>query len=78
MRELIALAPIERSAFQRDRALTDKTWAEISGDLIEIEGLALSPQQVESLKAQVQTLLAEYHAENPDIAGLGREKLRLA
>ncbi len=76
---LAALAPIDLSAFLRDRGLGEDmrprlllaAGAEIVADQ------ALSSATLIALRASLVETLAEFHAENPDLAGIGREKTRL-
>src|SRR5690606_3883605 len=77
---LVALAPIELPSFLRDRALDPA----IASALCEQAGAmmlgdhALAAIHAQVLRADLVEALSAFHAEHPDIAGLGREKLRLS
>lgn len=77
---MAALAPVELAGFMRDRALDPQ----LAGRLASAAGAvllgehALAPAQLADLRAQLDQALAAFHAANPDLAGLGREKLRLS
>ncbi|WP_018634272.1 selenocysteine-specific translation elongation factor [Neomegalonema perideroedes] len=77
---LAAVAPVDLSAFLRDRALPEAALPEIlaraGAELV--GGLALSGAALEALRGALGESLAAFHAENPDVAGVGREKMRLA
>jgi len=77
---LIAVAPVDLAAFLRDRALADGALpALLAAAKAETVGsLALSSKALEGLRAGLAERLAAFHAENPDLAGIGRERLRLA
>ncbi|HEV7322111.1 MAG TPA: selenocysteine-specific translation elongation factor [Ensifer sp.] len=76
---LTDLAPIDLPVFLRDRGLgedararlLDAAAAEIVADH------ALSAATLAGLQASLVQTLADFHAESPDLAGIGREKLRL-
>ncbi|KQX57105.1 selenocysteine-specific translation elongation factor [Ensifer adhaerens] len=73
------LAPIELAAFLRDRGLGEDT---LSGLLIAagaraIGDHALSSAAADGLRANLTDTLTAFHAENPELAGIGRERLRL-
>jgi selenocysteine-specific elongation factor len=73
---------VDLSAFARDRALAP---AEIDA-IVEQQGLvrfttqdrtfALSPEGRAAFREEVLTKLAAFHAENPDLQGIGCERLR--
>jgi selenocysteine-specific elongation factor len=72
-----AVAPVDLSVFQRDRGLMpDSGLAERAG-LVRLGDLALPPSGLQALREGLAETLAAFHAENPDLPGLGREKLRL-
>ncbi|WP_077963472.1 selenocysteine-specific translation elongation factor [Ensifer adhaerens] len=77
---LIDLAPIELSAFLRDRGLGEKALARLlTAASAEVIGdHAFSSAALCGLRAGLTDTLAAFHAENPDLAGIGREKLRLS
>lgn len=77
---MVQVAPVDMPGFLRDRAL-DPDLAEALGAQVGVEllgPLALSPAHLSALQGGLQDGLAAFHSENPDLAGLGREKLRLA
>ncbi|WP_134680930.1 selenocysteine-specific translation elongation factor [Paracoccus ravus] len=73
--------PVDLDAFGRDRALSPgQLHAALAASVLAvIEGTrqALSPALAAGLRRQMQDLLAEFHAENADLQGMGRERLRL-
>ena len=76
---LTALGPIDLAAFLRDRGLGDDADSRLlaaAGAEI-VADHALSSAFLTGLRASLAQMLAEFHAENPDLAGIGREKLRL-
>jgi len=77
---LLAVAPVDLPVFLRDRALADGALpALLTAAKAETVGsLALSSKALEGLRAGLAEQLAAFHAENPDLAGIGRERLRLA
>ncbi len=77
---LIELAPIELSAFLRDRGLGEETLPRLlTGAGAEVLGdHAFSSAALHRLRVNLADTLAAFHAENPDLAGIGREKLRLS
>ena len=75
LQALAALAPVALDAFARDHALPAKAF---DTPLIPGTRLAASPDTLASLRAQMQDQLSAFHAENPDLQGMGRERLRLA
>jgi selenocysteine-specific elongation factor len=74
---LAAVAPVDLPVFLRDRglqpdaALADRAGLERLGDL------AMSPSGLQVLRNGLAETLAAFHAEDPDLPGFGREKLRL-
>lgn len=77
---LVEVAPVDLPAFLRDRALDPaegpRLCAEVGAGTIGT--LAVAPAQLASLREALASTLAAFHEANPDLAGLGREKLRLA
>ncbi len=72
-----AVAPVDLPAFLRDRGLVpDPKLAERAG-LARLGDLALPPATLQALRDGLAETLAAFHTENPDLPGLGREKLRL-
>jgi selenocysteine-specific elongation factor len=70
--------------FARDRALSAAQSERIEDEsgliALEVGGskVALAPDRWQSLVANLTEQLAAFHAENPDLQGIGREKLRLS
>lgn len=77
---MLAVAPVDLPGFLRDRALPEAAQTPIrnAAGAIVIGRLALSTAQMQGLRHGLTDTLAAFHAENPDLPGLGREKLRLA
>jgi selenocysteine-specific elongation factor len=83
--KLLDLPPnhLDLSAFARDRALMQSEIDRISADIgliaLPVQGkvIALSPAGFLRMKRDIVAALATYHADNPDLAGIGRERLRL-
>ncbi|TAK50167.1 MAG: selenocysteine-specific translation elongation factor [Xanthobacteraceae bacterium] len=77
-------AAINIAAFARDHALGAAQTERIVGRLgligIAVPGgmLAFAPAEWLRLKRAIAATLADYHAANPDLSGMGRERLRLA
>lgn len=74
---------VDPVAFARDRAMTPQRFAEIAGELglVRIDSqslsLVLSPATWLRLKRALLAALEEFHEKNPDLAGIGMERLRL-
>ena len=77
---MLAVAPVDLPVFTRDRALSipDAQNAIRTAGAVILGDLALSHDHLDGLRTQLQQALARFHEQNPDMAGLGREKLRLA
>lgn len=77
---LLAAAPVDLSVFLRDRALADSGLPALllAAKAETVGSLALSSKTLEGLSAGIAEQLAVFHADNPDLAGIGRERLRLA
>ena len=79
---LLATPPgiVERLAFARDRALTEAEAAAAfaAAGAEEIGGLAIAPEALAGLRSDTRERLAAFHAAQPEMQGLGRERLRLA
>ncbi len=71
---LAAILPVDLSDFARDRALAAAPAARVAM----IGDLALAPSALSALRAGLGEALAAFHADNPELQGLGRERLRLA
>ena len=71
------------TGFARDRGLGTAQIDEIKTKLglvvLEVEGnkTALAPDRWQSFTSSLMAQVAAYHAENPDLQGIGREQLRL-
>lgn len=82
---LLAAAPFftDLTAFARDRALSSVQMGRLASSLgltiLETRDsrTALSPLQWKSFAGSLSEKVAEYHAANPDLQGIGREQLRL-
>lgn len=82
---LLAAAPFtcDLGAFVRDRALGRDQMDSLVGALglqtltAGEQTIALARPHWQSFIADLQTLLTDYHRDNPDLQGIGREKLRL-
>jgi selenocysteine-specific elongation factor len=74
---------VDLTAFARDHALalTELTAMANRNSLVQITApkaiLALSPATWLRLKRDLMTTLEKFHSENPDLAGIGLERLRL-
>ncbi|TWB37542.1 selenocysteine-specific translation elongation factor [Nitrospirillum pindoramense] len=83
---LLAIPPhtVDLTAFVRDHALPGDAAEVLAAELglVVLEQgearTALSAEQWAAFLAHLSETLAAYHAENPDLQGMGREKLRLA
>lgn len=74
---MAAVAPVDLPVFLRDRGLhPDPALAERAG-LVRLGDLALAPSVLQALRNGLAEALTTFHAENPDLPGFGREKLRL-
>ena len=73
---------VDWSAFARDHSLSIAHAQQLTGDLELVilrsgtSGVGISPRRWELFSANLLQCLAAYHAENPDLQGIGREKLR--
>lgn len=77
---MLTVAPVDLEVFTRDRGLTpDQARIALQGaDATLVGGLALAPGHVQALRRGLQDELAQFHGDNPDLPGLGRERLRLS
>ena len=77
---LLEAAPVDLPVFLRDRALREDSAAALlsaaGGEAL--GAMALSEPRLRGLRAGFAAALEAFHADNPDLAGMGREKLRLA
>ncbi len=76
---MLAVAPVDLPAFARDRSLPPAALAIAIRDAgaATIGDLAISCGVLDSLQRQLTETLAQFHEDNPDLPGLGRERLRL-
>ncbi|MCB5364017.1 selenocysteine-specific translation elongation factor [Pusillimonas sp. CC-YST705] len=76
---LARLAPVDAPAFIRDRALAPSALSSVvaQADVSLIGHIALSQEKLDALRQCLHEQLETFHAENPDLSGIGREKLRL-
>ena len=77
---LLAVAPVDLTVYARDHALSPGALADrVAQARAETIGpLALSGPMLRGLRAGLIDTLTTFHAENPDLPGMGREKLRLS
>lgn len=77
---MVQVAPVDMPGFLRDRALDPDLAGALGAQagVVSLGPLALSGGHLAALHAGLQEALTAFHTENPDLAGLGREKLRLA
>ncbi|HJZ20951.1 MAG TPA: selenocysteine-specific translation elongation factor, partial [Bradyrhizobium sp.] len=83
---LLATAPFafDLDAFARDRALPGSETDRIAATLRLIQlahgtsRVAIAPEHWQTLQSALVDHLTAFHADNPDLQGIGREKLRLA
>jgi len=81
---LLAAPPFtaDLAVFARDRALSEASAERLAVGLAVLQAgqslLALAPERWNSFVSDLSARLADYHAENPDRQGMGREQLRLA
>ncbi len=75
---MLAVGPVPLADFLRDRVLPDSDGpallAAIGG--VERAGLALSAAMTDALCAEAEAMLADFHAVNPDLSGMARDRLR--
>ena len=80
---LLAVPPFawDLAAFARDRALPAPQRLAEAMELVVLEAaaarVAISPERWRSFVSGLTELLAAHHAENADVQGIGREKLRM-
>lgn len=77
---MTAISPVDLPAFLRDRALDPAEGPQLCAQAgVETVGVhAFSPACLATLRESLTATLARFHETSPDLAGLGREKLRLA
>ncbi len=82
---LLEVAPfhVNLDAFARDRAMRRESLDRVAADLALVrlpvkDGvIAVSAGRFEALRAAIAAKLEGFHAENPDLAGIGLERLRM-
>ena len=74
---MAALGAVDLADFLRDRALAPDLPLPPGVTAIPGTGLVTSPDRLQDLRAAIAAELAAFHAENADLQGLGRERLRL-
>ncbi|GHD05486.1 selenocysteine-specific translation elongation factor [Tianweitania populi] len=85
LRAMLDTSPylVDLQAFAQDRALSEaqlqSAITSAAAEIIESPSgrHALSAAHRQQFSDEVQTLLATFHADNPDLQGMGRERLRL-
>ena len=75
---LLEIGPLDLPAFARDRALSADGLAAAAAGAARIGDTAIAAAQLAGLRSALADTLAAFHAENPELQGLGRERLRLA
>jgi selenocysteine-specific elongation factor len=73
---LSAVAPVDLPGFARDRAIAPADLAD--APVARIGAMALARDRLADLRAALEATLSVFHADNPALQGLGRERLRLA
>ena len=76
---MLPFAPVDMTVFARDRCLSAQRLAATVAEAlaVTIGDLALSQDGLTGLRTQLAETLAQFHADNPDLPGMGRERLRL-
>jgi len=75
----LAVGPVDLAAFLRDRCLKASGEAAlcVEAGAERLAGWAVGFGQMRDLRQALVAALGAFHADNPDLAGIGREKLRL-
>ena len=75
----LAVGPVELAAFLRDRCLPagGEVALCLEAGAERLAGWAVGVGQMRNLRQVLLATLEQFHTDNPDLAGLGREKLRL-
>jgi selenocysteine-specific elongation factor len=74
---------VDLNVFARDRALSESELKAVlsasAAEVIEAPSgrYAISVRQRDAFSADIERVLSHFHAENPDLQGIGRERLRL-
>ena len=77
MHAMVRIAPVDLLGFARDRSLSLDALHTISG-IVRIADLALSLNHGQALQQGLAGTLTAFHDDNPDLPGMGRERLRLS
>lgn len=75
---LADIAPVDLPAFFRDRSLTPDAALLAQARAVATGPMALSARAIATLQTGLAEALSAFHADNPDLPGIGREKLRIA
>jgi selenocysteine-specific elongation factor len=77
---LAGIGPVDLPGFLRDRSLPERAGAAVvlEADVAVIAAIALAQMQLAGLRRGLEETLSAFHAQEPDLAGMGRERLRLA
>ncbi len=78
--EMPAAVTVDLPAFLRDRGLPYRSLSQMPAcvGVAAIGDLVLSSSALDRLRADLLAQLQTFHEENPDLSGIGREKLRLS
>ncbi len=76
---MLTAAPVDLPAFARDRSLSQAALPAVirAAGAATVGDLAVSAEGLDSLQRQLTATLTQFHDDNPDLPGLGRERLRL-
>lgn len=79
LRRQLAVGPVDMGVFLRDRSLPSDLGAPLLSQLgaADVGGYALSAEAIKVLREKIAATLADFHDRFPDLAGVGREKLRI-
>lgn len=79
LKTTLDLSPVDLPGFVRDRGIAPENLPGLiaAAQAETIGPLALSRDSMQGLRTDLIRVLGDFHAENPDLAGIGREKLRL-
>jgi selenocysteine-specific elongation factor len=86
LRALLSVEPYhwDWTGFSRDHALSHAQASALAEELTLVildsgsTAIAMLPERLNVLGASLLETLAQFHAENPDVQGIGRERLRLS
>ena len=74
---MLEVAPVEPVGFARDRALSPAALARATQGSAPLGPVIVSARMRADLSMQMQNALAAFHEANPDLPGMGRERVRL-